>query len=108
MGGDGAAALARVLVASAGRAVVVPDKPVAAAFRRGLDALLPPRPPAKTLALAGPGLPATDPDIVLVPRHPQTGEAWPPPPGAGHPAPLSAGVWMQLAFHHAAPPSPSP
>ncbi len=65
-----AAALTRLLVVSAEARIAVPDGLVADTFRRLLDALLPPGPPARTLALAGPGLPASVTDIALVPQHP--------------------------------------
>lgn len=76
-------------------------------FGRALDELLPTGPAAKTLALAlaGPGLPtratatAPAPAIVLVPQHPQTGEAWKPPAGTAEAVPLAADVWTYLAFH---------
>ncbi|MFD7729100.1 hypothetical protein ACFV6F_01760 [Kitasatospora phosalacinea] len=55
--------------------------------------------PAKRCALHGPGLPLADPhpDLALVPRHPQTGEAWPAPPGV-RAVPLDVEVWRELAF----------
>ncbi|MFJ2581593.1 hypothetical protein [Kitasatospora aureofaciens] len=91
-------ALAHVLAASAGAPVAVPGGLLAATFGRTLDTLLPSGPPARTLALAGPGLPDPDPapDIALVPRHPRTGAAWQPPSGAA--VPLDAEVWTYLAF----------
>jgi hypothetical protein len=92
-----AAALARLLAASGGARVAVPAGAVADVFRPVLDVLLPPGPPMRSLSLAGPGLPAATSDIALVPRHPQTGEAW--PYGAGAAVPLSAEVWTYLAFH---------
>ncbi|WP_235037195.1 hypothetical protein [Actinomadura sp. K4S16] len=98
-------ALARVLAVSAGVHVTVPDGLVAEVFRRPLDALLPPGPPAKTLALAGPGLPATTAEIALVPQHPQTDDTWK-PSGTAAPVPLAANVWTYLAFCQ--PPSPAP
>ncbi|MEV0314931.1 hypothetical protein [Nonomuraea fuscirosea] len=76
--------------------MVVPDGPVAVAFRRAIDILLPPGLPERHLGLAGPGLPATS-EIALVPRHPQTGELW--PCDAGAVVPLAADVWTYLAFH---------
>ncbi|GHG53845.1 hypothetical protein [Streptomyces griseocarneus] len=93
------AALAHLLAASGGAPVAVPDGLAANIFGRALDALLPPGPPVRRAALAGPGLPATDPapDITLVPRHPRTGKAWQ-PPGHTEPVPLDAGVWTYLAF----------
>lgn len=93
-------ALAHVVAASAGRPVTLPGGLLTETFGRWLDILLPPGPPAKRLVLAGPGLPDPDDDadILLVPRHPRTGEAWQPPaPVAG--VPLAAEVWMYLAFH---------
>lgn len=71
-------------------------------FGHTLDALLPPGPPAKEVVLAGPGLPATDADIALVPPHPLTGKAWEP---SG--VPLAAEVWLRLAFHHEELPVPA-
>lgn len=87
---------------------------MAEVFRHTLDGLLPrvPGGRAKRMALAGPGLPAPDgsADLVLVPRHPQTGEAWG-PTGVrdGRPVvvPLAAAVWMCLAFGEP-PPLPLP
>jgi hypothetical protein len=90
-------ALAHLLAVSAGVRMNLPDGLVAETFGPALDALLPPGPPAKSLALAGPGLSAAA-DIALVPRHPRTGEAWPRPGGAG--VPLVAEVWTHLARHH--------
>ncbi|MGC0316375.1 hypothetical protein QBC98_004873 [Kitasatospora acidiphila] len=93
-------ALAHLVAASGGEAVAVPDGLIAEMFRRPLGKLLP-APPAKTLALAGPGLPVRDPvpDLLLVPRHPQTGNVWQPPGGTAT-VPLSADVWIHLAFHN--------
>ncbi|KAB2340160.1 hypothetical protein [Actinomadura rudentiformis] len=93
------AALARLLAASAGTPVAVPDGPVAETFRRVLDTLLPPGRSAKNVVLAGPGLSAHGAGIALVPQHPQTGEVWP-VSGRAHVVPLAAEVWMHLAFHH--------
>ena len=94
-----AAALAHLLAVSAGTRVTVPDGLVADTFCRALDALLPPRPPARTLTLAGPGLPAVTTDIALVPQHPQTGERWALSQAADV-VPLSWDIWSYLAFHH--------
>ncbi|RKN77613.1 hypothetical protein D7231_02620 [Streptomyces klenkii] len=95
-------ALAHLLVASAGRPVTVPDGLAKDVFQRALDALLPTGPPARRAVLAGPGLPAPDTDagILLVPAHPQTGEAWTPavPAVPAYPVPLPFGVWLWLAF----------
>ncbi|MEH0827443.1 MULTISPECIES: hypothetical protein [unclassified Micromonospora] len=95
-----AAALARLLAVSAGARVIVPDGLVADTFRRALDQLLPPGPPARTLALVGPGLPAVSTGIALVPQHPQTGGHWASSGAAGAVVPLSWDVWTYLAFHH--------
>lgn len=99
------AALAHLLVASSGSPVTVPDGPVAAVFRRSIDALLPPGPDARILDLAGPHLPAPDADIVLVPTHPQSGQAWRPEDDAAA-VPLPSGSWAELAFHHDRSPLP--
>ncbi|MEV0775043.1 hypothetical protein [Streptomyces sp. NPDC050428] len=108
------AGLAHLLAVSGGTPVAVPDGLVAETFARALDALyglLPPGKPAtaKTVALAGPGLPAPDsaPDILLVPRHPRTGETWQPSDGAAT-VPLAADVWTHLAFHREPPMVPAP
>jgi hypothetical protein len=93
----GGAALAGLLLASGGRRVHVPDGPLAGLFRRWLDGLLPPGPPARRATLAGPGLQPA-PDIALVPRHPQTGAPWP-CPGAAATVPLDVDVWMFLVSY---------
>jgi hypothetical protein len=99
-----AAALARLLAVSAGTRITVPDGIVADTFRRALDVLLPSGQavasgqPARTLAPAGPGLPATTADIALVPEHPQTGESWA-PSGATAAVRLSWDVWAYVALH---------
>lgn len=90
-------ALASVLAASGGEPVALPAGLVTEMFGRTLARLLPAGPQARRLALAGPGLdPRPDARIVLVPRHPRTGEPWRPPDGAV-PAPLDAEVWTYLA-----------
>lgn len=94
-----AAALAHLLAVSGGVRVSVPDGLVADTFRRSLDTLLPPGPPARAMTLAGPGLPAVATDIAVVPQHPQTGEQWP-SPGSRDVVPLAFDVWTYLAFHH--------
>ncbi|MGA5129621.1 hypothetical protein ACPCTO_07435 [Streptomyces olivoreticuli] len=100
------AALAHLLAVSAGTPVAVPDGLIADTFGHALDTLLPPGPPAKRLALAGPGLPAPASGIALVPRHPQTGEAWR-PSGIADIVPLATDVWMHLAFPHEGLPVPA-
>ncbi|MFJ5220316.1 hypothetical protein ACIP98_37225 [Streptomyces sp. NPDC088354] len=100
--------LAHLVAASDGAPLAVPDGPVADTFRRTLDALLRQGRPAKTVALAGPGLPAPEPtpDILLVPQHPRTGKAWQ-PPGSARAVPLAAEVWMHLAFPNEGLPVPA-
>ncbi|SFR26093.1 hypothetical protein SAMN04488564_109244 [Lentzea waywayandensis] len=85
-------ALAQV-VAAAGMPLTMPDGPLADVFRQPLGELLPDGPRAMTLALAGPGL-AAGADVLLVPRHPQTGEAW---EVEGTVVPISAELWRWLA-----------
>ncbi|MFE7116740.1 hypothetical protein ACFU99_15125 [Streptomyces sp. NPDC057654] len=111
------AALAHLVAASEGGPVAVPDGLMTDIFGYALDALLPPeRPgsPAKRAILAGPGLPPalSDPEIVLVPRHPITDQVWQPPQGGAYAGaavvPLAAGVWTYLAFHRAHSPVPVP
>lgn len=72
------AALAHLLAASAGSPVAVADGLGAEIFGRALDALLPPGPSARGLALAGPGLCAVESehDIALVPLNPRTRQPW--------------------------------
>ncbi|YCK32601.1 hypothetical protein ACNF49_00385 [Actinomadura sp. ATCC 39365] len=92
-----AVTLAHLVVASGGKRVSVPDMPVAETFRRTIESLLPPGPPERHLALAGPGLSTPITDLALVPKHPQTGEVW--PCDAGTVVPLAADVWTYLAFN---------
>ncbi|MFF5225408.1 hypothetical protein [Dactylosporangium sp. NPDC000521] len=91
-----AAAMARLLALSGGVPVAVPDGTLAELLRPALTAMLPGGAPGRTLTLAGPGLPAGDVDIALVPRHPQTGAVWS-LPGAGDGVPLEWDVWAHLA-----------
>jgi hypothetical protein len=86
-------AVARVLEAAGGAPVVVPDGPLGDTFRRTLDEMRPPGPSAVTLGLAGPGL-AAEADVLLVPRHPRTGEAW---PVARKAVAIWAELWIWLA-----------
>ncbi|MET9230312.1 hypothetical protein [Lentzea sp. NPDC003310] len=85
-------AVARVLHAVEGAPVTVPDGPLAEVFRRSFDARRSPGEP-RTLGLAGPGV-VGEADVLLVPRHPQTGEAW---PVAGTSVPIPAELWVLLA-----------
>ncbi|MFE4061907.1 hypothetical protein ACFXP3_37460 [Streptomyces sp. NPDC059096] len=90
-------ALAHLLAASEGGPVTVPAGPAEEVFQRALDTLLPAGPPARRAVLAGPGLPAPDADIALVPTHPQTGEVWS-RAGSAYPVPLPFGVWLRLVL----------
>ncbi|GLY47276.1 hypothetical protein [Lentzea sp. NBRC 102530] len=84
-------AAGRVLRAAEGAPVSVPDGPLAAVFRRAFDEWRPPGGAPKSLALAGPGV-TGEADLLLVPRHPQTGQAWP-----GGSVAVSAELWVLLA-----------
>ncbi|MFJ5985795.1 hypothetical protein [Lentzea sp. NPDC092896] len=88
-----AVAVVRVLKAAEGAPVTVPDGPLADTFRRELDAQRPSGGPALSLGLTGPGTTA-EADVLLVPRHPQTGDAW---PAEGTVVPISAELWVWLA-----------
>ncbi|MFE6979603.1 hypothetical protein [Streptomyces griseus] len=93
-------ALAHLLAASHGQPVKVPDGLAADVFQRALDALLPTGTPKRRAVLAGPGRPSSDSgvDILLVPVHPQTGQAWTPasPTASTYLVPLPLGVWLRL------------
>jgi hypothetical protein len=96
-----ASALAHLLAASGGDPILIPDHRVAGIFRPVLDRLTGPvttGPAERTLVLAGPGLPAADGHLALVPDHPQTGEHWPVAPPV-KPIPLAWDAWRHLAFH---------
>ncbi|WP_394619936.1 hypothetical protein JNUCC0626_12780 [Lentzea sp. JNUCC 0626] len=84
-------AVARALFAADGARVTVVEGPLATVFQRALDEWQPAAGPARSLALAGPGVPG-EADLLLVPRHPQTGEAWP-----GGAVAVSAELWRLLA-----------
>ncbi len=92
-------ALAHLVVACGGRPVELPGP--LAELVGATAGCLPAGPPVLTSSLAGPGTPAPRPgaDVLLVPRHPVTGETWRPPYGAAPPAvPLDIGVWAHLAL----------
>ncbi|MFD4637735.1 hypothetical protein ACFWN2_10505 [Lentzea sp. NPDC058436] len=88
-----AVALVRVLAVAADASVVVPDGPLADTFQAGLTERGSQGPRTLTLGLAGPGE-TSGADVLLVPRHPQTGDAWPVP---GRVVPISAELWTWLA-----------
>ncbi|MFB7368617.1 hypothetical protein ACFC0D_02020 [Streptomyces sp. NPDC056222] len=107
-------ALAHLLVASERRPVTVPDGLIGELFQRTLDALLPAGASARRAVLAGPGRPAPDEgaDILLVPSHPRTGQAWAPadsdgPAASAYLVPLPVGVWLWLAFPEPHLPAPT-
>ena len=104
-------ALAHLLAASEGRRVTVPEGLTAVVFQRALDAMLLTGPPVRRAVLAGPGLPAPDPDagILLVPEHPRTGEAWASAGSAGSACrvPLPFGIWRWLSLPEPHPPVPA-
>ncbi|WP_329380293.1 hypothetical protein OG625_14620 [Streptomyces sp. NBC_01351] len=103
-------ALAHLLVASEGRPVVLPAGPVAELLGDAVARALAAGPPALSVALAGPGVTPPGPaaaDILLVPRHPLTGEPWRPPSGAAEVVPLDTGVWAYLALPGETSPMPA-
>ncbi|MEU8622600.1 hypothetical protein [Streptomyces sp. NPDC048623] len=91
------AALARVLVASGGTSLALPDGLLTEVFGPALDLLLPAGGPTKTVGLAGPGMPDHGLDIALVPYDQETCGPWR-PPGGTVPVPLPDGVWAYLAL----------
>jgi len=100
-----AVALAHLLAASGGAGVALPrGRLFSLTLGRAVREPVPAGSPAKTLAPAGPGLPDAHADIVMVPRHPQTGEPW--ARAAGTIVPLAAGVWFPLAFPRERRPAP--
>jgi hypothetical protein len=99
LGGGDRTALARLVIASEGRRIRVPDGVLADLFRRPLETLAQPgQGEPLTLRLAGPDTAAGgegNSEILLVPEHPQTGRAWE-EPGARS-AVLSWYCWNWLA-----------
>ncbi|MFF4341489.1 hypothetical protein ACFY00_16330 [Kitasatospora sp. NPDC001540] len=94
-------ALAHLIAAADGRPVRIEHGHAAALLGPALGPYLRTATgPAKRCTLYGPDLPPTGPrpDLALVPLHPQTGEAWPAPPGV-RAVPLHVEVWRHLAFH---------
>ena len=101
-------ALAHLVAVTGDRPVDLPAGPVAELLGHAVGLRLPAGPGARSLALAGPGLPPTRPrpDVLLVPRHPRTGASWCPPGHEGAVVPLDSGVWAYLA--HPGETSPMP
>ncbi|MFD7729123.1 hypothetical protein ACFV6F_01890 [Kitasatospora phosalacinea] len=92
-------ALAHLVAATDNHPVVLPAGPVADLLGHAVARYLPTGPDPRSVGLAGPGVPEPRPrpDVLLVPRHPGTGEPWRPPgPGAAV-VPLDSGVWAHLA-----------
>ncbi|MFF0298389.1 hypothetical protein ACFYST_33620 [Kitasatospora sp. NPDC004614] len=92
-------ALAHLVVATGNRPVALPVGPVADLLGHAVARYLPPGPDTRSVGLAGPGLPEPQPrpDVLLVPRHPGTGEPWQPSDGGATVVPLESGVWAYLA-----------
>ncbi|MEU3794268.1 hypothetical protein [Streptomyces fructofermentans] len=100
--------LAHLVVATRGRPVALPAGPVTALLGHAVGWYLPAGPGALSSALAGPGVraPRSRPDVLFVPLHPLTGEAWRPPSGEKGVVPMDSGVWAYLA--HPGETSPMP
>ncbi|WP_330313655.1 hypothetical protein OHS17_22910 [Streptomyces sp. NBC_00523] len=92
-------ALAHLVATTEGCPVTLPSGPVADLLRHAVDRYLPPGPGARSVGLAGPGVPTPRlrPDVLLVPRHPLTGAPWRPLGDDDAVAPLDSGVWAYLA-----------
>lgn len=76
-------------------ALALPAGPVAELLGDPVARYLPSGTPAMSVGRAGTGIPVPRPrpDILLVPRHPLTGESWRPPGAEGAAVPLDSGVW---------------
>lgn len=101
-------ALAHLVAVTEDRSVTLPAGPVAELLGHAIGRCLPAGPGARSVELAGPGIrmPRPRPDVLLVPRHPLTGEPWRPPGDEGAVVPLDSGVWAYLA--HPGETSPQP
>ncbi|MFI1653370.1 hypothetical protein ACH4ZU_00330 [Streptomyces sp. NPDC020472] len=101
-------ALAHLVAVTEDRPVVLPAGPVTELFGHAVGRCLPAGPDARSVGLAGPGIrtPRPRPDVLLVPRHPLTGEPWRPPGDEGAVVPLDSGVWAYLV--HPGETSPMP
>lgn len=109
-------ALAHLVAVTGNRPVTLPSGPVAELLGHAVDRCLPAGPGSGTadgpeaglgpesglatwsVELAGPGIrtPRPRPDVLLVPRHPLTGDPWRPPGDEGAVVPLDSGVWAYL------------
>ncbi|GAA1095820.1 hypothetical protein GCM10009663_43760 [Kitasatospora arboriphila] len=101
-------ALAHLVAATGNRPVTLPAGPVAELLGHAVGRYLPAGPDARSVGLAGPGIrePLSRPDVLLVPRHPLTGEPWRPPGDEAAVVPLDSGVWAYLT--HPGETSPMP
>ncbi|MFI5527643.1 hypothetical protein ACIA8O_03700 [Kitasatospora sp. NPDC051853] len=91
-------ALAHLVAATDDRPVTLPPGPVAELLGHAVARALPPGPDPLSVGLAGPGVPVPRPrpDVLLVPRHPGTGEPWRPTGPEATVVPLDSGVWAYL------------
>ncbi|MFE7094222.1 hypothetical protein [Streptomyces erythrochromogenes] len=101
-------ALAHLVVACEGRPVELPG-PLAELVGDAVARYLPAGPPVLTARLAGPGtpMPRTGADVLVVPRHPVTGEPWRPPHGTAPVVPLDIAVWAHLVLPRETSPLPA-
>ncbi|MFD6425589.1 hypothetical protein [Streptomyces sp. NPDC060198] len=92
-------ALAHLVAVTGGDPVSLPAGPLAELLGHAVGQYLPAGPGPRSLGLAGPGVrtPRPRPDVLLVPRHPLTGDPWRPPGDGGAVVPLDSGVWAYLA-----------
>ncbi|WP_346148280.1 hypothetical protein [Kitasatospora cinereorecta] len=99
-------ALAHLVAVTDNRPVTLPAGPVADLLGHGVGRYLPAGPDARSVGLAGPGIPMPRPrpDVLLVPRHPLTGTPWRPDGDEAAVVPLDSGVWAHLAHPDEAPP----
>ncbi|MCX4780303.1 hypothetical protein [Streptomyces sp. NBC_01264] len=99
-------ALAHLVVATEGHPVTLPGGPFTELLGHAVRRYLTVGPGGRSVGLAGPGIaaPRPRPDVLLVPRHPLTGEPWRAPGDEGAVVPLDSGVWAYLVH----PPETSP
>ncbi|MFB7910808.1 hypothetical protein ACFC1T_30670 [Kitasatospora sp. NPDC056076] len=102
-------ALAHLVAATENHPVTLPAGPVAELLGHAVSIYLPPGPDPRSAALAGPGIPdpRPRPDVILVPRHPVTGEPWRPSDREATVVPLDSGVWAYLTSPGETSPTPA-
>ncbi|WP_327309314.1 hypothetical protein OG730_18025 [Streptomyces sp. NBC_01298] len=103
-------ALAHLVVATEGHPVRLPPGPFGELLGQAVRPYLPVGPGGRSVGPAGPGIrtPRPRPDVLLVPRHPLTGEPWRPPGDEGAVvAPLDSGVWAYLVHPRETSPMPA-